>query len=150
MSAKYAVIGFFILGIGVVIYKNFSDDGVQQMQDPHSVQSTSGIQGAPLVEIKIPPLSDRAELGKLAFETSCAACHGKNAVGQDGIAPPLVHKIYEPNHHGDEAFLLAAKNGVRSHHWQFGNMPPVPNVPDDSIALIVDYVRELQRANGIN
>lgn len=150
MNAKYAIIGFLVLGLGIIVYNNFSPDQMQQMQNPHSVQKTSGNLGAPLVEIKVPDLSDRAKLGKLAFDTSCAVCHGKNAVGQDGVGPPLVHIIYEPNHHGDAAFLLAAKNGVRAHHWPFGNMPPVTNVPDDTIALIVDYVRELQRANGIN
>lgn len=150
MNAKYAIIGFFVLGLGIIVYNNYSHDQMPQMQNPHSVQKTSGNQGAPLVEIKVPDLSDRAKLGSLAFDTNCAACHGKNAVGQDGVAPPLVHIIYEPNHHGDAAFLLAAKNGVRAHHWPFGDMPPIPNVPDDSIALIVDYVRELQRANGIN
>ncbi|WP_430540810.1 c-type cytochrome [Planktotalea arctica] len=24
---------------------------------------------------------------------NCAACHGVNAVGQNGVAPPLVHKV---------------------------------------------------------
>jgi mono/diheme cytochrome c family protein len=86
----------------------------------------------------------------LAFDANCASCHGANAAGQDGVAPPLVHIIYEPNHHGDASFLLAAKNGVRAHHWPFRDMPAVQNITDDSIALIVTYVRELQRANGIN
>lgn len=148
MNAKYAIIGVLVFGLGIIVYNNYSHD---QMQNPHSVQKTSGNQGAALVEIIIPDdLSDRAKMGKLAFDKSCAVCHGINAVGQDGVAPPLVHIIYEPNHHGDAAFLLATKNGVRAHHWPFGDMPPVPNVPDASIALIVDYVRELQRANGIN
>lgn len=150
MKAKYAITGFFVFGLGIILYNNIILRKMPQMQTQHSVQKTPGNQGAALVKINVPELSDRAMLGQLAFETSCAACHGKNAVGQDGVAPPLVHKIYEPNHHGDAAFLLAAKNGVRAHHWQFGDMPPVPDIADDSIALIVDYVRELQRANGIN
>lgn len=150
MNPKILIISFFVLGIGIVVYNSYSHDEMPQMQNPHSVQKTSENQGAALVEIEVPDLSDRAKLGKLVFDTSCAACHGENAVGQDGVAPPLVHIIYEPNHHGDAAFLLAAKNGVRAHHWPFGNMPPVQNVSDDSVKLIIDYVRELQRANGIN
>jgi len=67
-----------------------------------------------------------------------------------GVAPPLVHKIYEPNHHGDMAFLMAARNGVRAHHWKFGNMPPVEGITDAEVITIVAYVRALQRANGIN
>ncbi|WP_328600481.1 c-type cytochrome [Mesorhizobium xinjiangense] len=84
--------------------------------------------------------------GALGF---CAACHGDDAGGRDGIGPPLVHIIYEPNHHSDAAFLLAARSGVRQHHWGFGDMPPVAEVEDAEIAAIVAYVRALQRANGI-
>lgn len=82
------------------------------------------------------------------FERNCAECHGENAAGSEN-GPPLVHKIYEPGHHGDAAFYLAARNGVRAHHWNFGNMPPRPDVTEPQIAAIVAYVRELQQANGI-
>ena len=116
---------------------------------PQATQVRPG--GAAMVQVELPEvLSDNAQIGKVAFEAKCAVCHGVNAAGQDGIAPPLVHKIYEPSHHGDAAFLLAAKNGVRAHHWRFGNMPPVEGVTDGDVKMIVDYVRELQRANGIN
>lgn len=105
----------------------------------------------PMVNVLLPEtLSVNAEIGKVAYEAKCAICHGANAAGQDGVAPPLVHKIYEPSHHGDAAFLLAAKNGVRAHHWRFGNMPPVEGVTDGDVKMIVAYVRELQRANGID
>ena len=104
-----------------------------------------------MVEVVLPEaLSSNAEIGKLAFEAKCADCHGTNAAGQEGVAPPLVHKIYEPSHHGDGSFLLAAKNGVRAHHWRFGDMPPVEGITDGDVKMIVAYVRELQRANGIN
>ncbi|MFT6451992.1 MAG: hypothetical protein ACJA06_001479 [Halocynthiibacter sp.] len=62
----------------------------------------------------------------------------------------MVHKIYEPNHHGDEAFQRAAAAGVRSHHWGFGNMPPVEGLTRGDVTMIVAYIRELQRSNGIN
>ena len=66
--------------------------------------------GAPMATVVLPDaLSANAEIGKLAFDAKCAVCHGTNAAGQDGVAPPLVHKIYEPSHHGDASFLLAAK-----------------------------------------
>jgi mono/diheme cytochrome c family protein len=95
-------------------------------------------------------LSQNAKIGKLGFEAKCAACHGMNAAGQEGVAPPLVHKIYEPSHHGDEAFQRAAALGVRRHHWPFGDMPPVEGVTRGDVTMIVAYIRELQRANGIN
>ncbi len=105
----------------------------------------------PLVSVIIPPtLSATAELGKLKFEENCAVCHGKNASGKQDVAPPLIHKIYEPSHHGDESFQRAAKLGVRAHHWSFGNMPPVAGLTRTEVSTIITYVRELQRANGIN
>lgn len=107
--------------------------------------------GAPIVEVRIPEtLSVQAQMGRTIFEAVCAVCHGKNAVGQEGTAPPLVHRIYEPSHHGDAAFTMAARNGVRSHHWNFGNMPPVAQkLTDAEIASVVLYIRTLQRENGI-
>jgi mono/diheme cytochrome c family protein len=108
--------------------------------------------GAPLVEVIVPKeLSAQARIGETYFNAVCASCHGANAAGQDGVAPPLVHRIYEPSHHGDIAFVMAARNGVRSHHWPFGNMPPVKqHLTDAELGAIVEYVRELQRASGIN
>lgn len=106
--------------------------------------------GLPIVEVKMPQLSERAKAGETAFEQKCAVCHGENAAGQDGVAPPLIHIIYEPSHHGDQSFYLAAKNGVRAHHWPFGNMPAVEGITDQEIADITYYIREVQRANGIN
>ena len=105
---------------------------------------------ASLVNVALPQeLSEAAQLGPQAFEAKCAVCHGENAAGQSGVAPPLVHQIYEPGHHGDMAFVLAARKGVRSHHWTFGNMPPVEGLTDADLKNIVAYVRELQQASGI-
>ena len=104
-----------------------------------------------MVDVALPDvLSTNARQGEIKFNANCAACHGTNAAGQDGVAPPLIHIIYEPNHHGDESFQRAAALGVRAHHWRFGDMPAVENVNRDDVAQIISYVRELQRANGIN
>ena len=104
-----------------------------------------------LADVLLPKtLSQNAQIGKLGFEAKCATCHGLNAAGQDGVAPPLVHIIYEPTHHGDETFQRAAAVGVRGHHWPFGDMPPVEGITRGDVTMIVAYVRELQRANGIN
>lgn len=100
-------------------------------------------------EIAIPRLGAAASNGQADFDANCASCHGRNAAGTDK-GPPLVHRIYEPSHHADFAFVRAVRNGVRSHHWRFGNMPPVEGVTDKQIEWIVKYVREVQRANGIN
>jgi mono/diheme cytochrome c family protein len=102
-----------------------------------------------MVEVTVPELSGLAAEGRTAFDAFCASCHGENAAGRQGIAAPLVHVVYEPGHHADGAFLLAATRGVRQHHWTFGDMPPVPEASPQDVAAITAYVRELQRANGI-
>lgn len=104
----------------------------------------------PMVEVTVPQLNAVEATGQALFDNNCATCHGKNASGQDGVAPPLVHMIYEPGHHADISFQRAAKLGVRAHHWPFGNMPPVESVDEASVSKIISYVRALQRANGIH
>lgn len=103
---------------------------------------------AQIVSVKVPVLSAVALQGKAAFDANCAPCHGANAAGTDK-GPPFIHDIYNPGHHADGAFFLAAKLGVRQHHWRFGDMPPQPQVSEAQLAAIVQYVRELQAANGI-
>ena len=103
-----------------------------------------------IVAIELPvELSKVAQIGKLAFQSNCLVCHGENAVGQVGVAPPLIHKIYEPSHHGDESFQRAVAVGVRAHHWKFGNMPAIEGLTRGDVKAIIAYVRELQQANGI-
>ena len=107
-------------------------------------------EGTALVAIKTPEsYSQNAQIGQRLFEAKCADCHGPNAVGQAGVAPPLIHIIYEPNHHGDESFQRAVALGVRAHHWKFGNMPAVAGLTRAEVKSIIAYVRELQRHNGI-
>lgn len=112
-----------------------------------------GLRGAAMISdtartLVVPKFSMRAEIGKAAYDGVCAACHGADGAGTDK-GPPFVHPIYNPGHHADEAFFRAAHDGVRAHHWRFGDMPAQPEVSDQKIAAIVLYVRELQRANGI-
>jgi len=98
--------------------------------------------------VTVPELTGTAAEGAGLFAQYCLACHGENAGGSDA-GPPLIHKIYEPNHHADQAFLVGALYGVRQHHWQFGNMPAVEGITEDEVIKIVSYVRAVQRANGI-
>lgn len=94
------------------------------------------------------PVPAEFQVGETKFNANCAACHGKQAAGTDH-APPLVHKIYEPNHHGDPAFQRATASGVKAHHWEFGNMPKIESVTPEDVDQIVKYVRWLQRQAGI-
>ncbi len=106
--------------------------------------------GSAMVDVTVPELGIMETAGMKAFDANCAACHGANAAGREGAGPPLVHVIYEPSHHGDGSFYLAARNGVRAHHWSFGDMPAQPQVTENEVERIVAYVRALQRASGIN
>lgn len=152
-------LGYFIglvllIGSGVLIWlvsqppSELAPQSGRQVTDAGSVGVA---EGAPLVQIALPEtLSTDAQMGQRAFDGACAACHGVNAVGQNGIAPPLVFKTYEPGHHPDEAFQRAVQNGVQAHHWNFGNMPPIKGLTRAEVQYITEYIRELQRANGID
>lgn len=98
--------------------------------------------------VTVPKLSLSAVQGERIYNNSCISCHGENGAGSES-GPPLVHDIYNPGHHDDPSFYRAVKNGVQRHHWRFGDMPPRPEVSQQEVAYILDYVRELQLANGI-
>lgn len=104
--------------------------------------------GGATVSVKVPPLSMRSAVGKTAYDAVCAQCHGANGAGTTQ-GPPFVNDIYNPGHHADEAFIRAVRQGVRRHHWLYGDMPAQPLVTDVQLKAIVIYVRELQQANGI-
>lgn len=95
-----------------------------------------------------PGLMPNPAAGKVLFEKHCASCHGARLQGSDQ-GPPMLSTIYEPSHHGDAAFQLAVRNGSRAHHWQFGDMAPVPGLTTDDVAQITAYVRLEQRKAGI-
>lgn len=94
------------------------------------------------------PLPAELEEGEAKFNNYCSRCHGPQGQGTN-IGPPLVHKIYEPNHHADMAFQRAAAQGVRAHHWKFGNMPKIDGVVPEDVSQIIAYIRWLQRQAGI-
>lgn len=131
--AMLAVLAALAAGLGVLLWQTVAGGSRS---------------GGEAVALTVPQLTPVAAGGKRTFDGVCAACHGANAAGSDK-GPPLVHNIYNPGHHADPAFYLAAKHGVRLHHWRFGDMPPQPQVGEEEVAAIVQYVRELQRANGI-
>jgi mono/diheme cytochrome c family protein len=87
--------------------------------------------------------------GEALYNSHCAGCHGEKAMGTDH-GPPFIDRIYEPNHHADATFHLAARGGVRAHHWPYGNMPPVGGVTAADVDEIIGYVRWLQRQAGIS
>ena len=131
----YIVVIAAAVVVGVVGWMQWFDDDHAEHNDGEAT-------------LTVPTLTAKAAAGAALFEENCMTCHGQNAAGTEQ-GPPLVHRIYEPNHHGDASFRLAVKNGVRAHHWPFGNMAPVDGVSDEDAIKITRYVRELQQANGI-
>lgn len=114
------------------------------------VAQSAQAKGDAMVAIRMPPVDGNAAIGRRIFENSCASCHGINAVGDGDAGPPLIHVIYEPSHHADESFQRAVAAGVKSHHWRFGDMPPVEGLSRGDVAMVIAFIREIQRANGIN
>lgn len=140
MQRKTIIIGAVAAGLALAAIFYWSQPG--------ETGSGDGARLAHVVDVKVPQLDAGLWQGKALFDKTCATCHGKNAAGGE-TGPPLVHRIYEPSHHADGSFYLAVRNGVRAHHWRFGDMPPQPDVSNDDVTKIIAYVRALQRANGI-
>jgi mono/diheme cytochrome c family protein len=91
--------------------------------------------------------ADLVATGEPLYQANCASCHGTDLRGTDQ-GPPHLSIVYAPDHHGDQAFVLATKFGVQAHHWPYGPMQPVEGLSDDDITAIIAYVRESQRLNG--
>lgn len=82
--------------------------------------------------------------GQMLFEINCSSCHGSNLTGSDK-GPPLLHPYYKPSHHGDASFYRAALQGVKAHHWKFGDMPPVEGMTESKMKHIITFVRYYQQ-----
>ncbi len=89
------------------------------------------------------------EAGTELYSAHCAECHGSDLRGSDK-GPSHLSIIYEPNHHADGAFLFAVQNGVRAHHWAFGDMPPIDGLDPEEVEAITAFVRERQRIEGFD
>ena len=96
---------------------------------------------APAEEIAIP---FNLAKGQLLYERYCSSCHGLRLEGSD-TGPPLLHPFYKPSHHDDKSFYRAALKGVRQHHWNFGDMPPVAGMTPGKMDRVVPYLRYYQR-----
>ncbi|WP_419853663.1 c-type cytochrome [Candidatus Poriferisodalis sp.] len=85
--------------------------------------------------------------GAAVYQQYCAECHGADLRGTDK-GPSQLSIIYEPNHHGDYAYRVAIRDGVREHHWWFGDMPPVEGITDLEIEKVISFVRSEQERLG--
>ena len=111
-------------------------------------RATTDSKGAEQVPAAGSALSETARAGEDLFNANCSVCHGVGATGTNQ-GPPLIDRIYHPGHHPDFSIRNAVRQGVKQHHWAFGDMAPVAGVSSDDVENIICYVRELQRADGI-
>ena len=86
--------------------------------------------------------------GRELYGQACAVCHGQALEGTNA-GPTFLDRIYAPGHHADIAFIFAVERGVRAHHWNFGNMAPVEGLEHEQVLAIIAFIREQQRAAGI-
>lgn len=86
--------------------------------------------------------------GRELYGQACAACHGQALEGTNA-GPTFLNRIYAPGHHADISFIFAVERGVRAHHWNFGNMPPVEGLEHEQALAIIAFIREQQAAAGI-
>ena len=86
--------------------------------------------------------------GEPLFSRFCQSCHGAGGAGSEQ-GPPLVNEVYRPGHHANLAFHMAVRDGVRAHHWGFGDMPPVEGVSPRETEHIAAYIRRQQEQAGV-
>lgn len=86
--------------------------------------------------------------GQLLYEKYCSGCHGTGLDGSDQ-GPPLVHPYYKPSHHDDGTFYRAVLEGVRQHHWNFGDMPPVSAMTPGKTEQVIAFIRYYQQQQGL-
>ncbi len=82
--------------------------------------------------------------GEGEYKVFCIECHGRNLLGSEK-GPSLLSNIYSPSHHADLAFYQAVRNGVKQHHWRFGDMPIITELSPRRVSDIIAYVRYKQK-----
>jgi len=135
----------------LLLISSCSDQNKDAAAESGNATGTSGHQmgdSTARIAVKTPEVPFKLGRGMEKFQDKCSSCHGKWGGGSKQ-GPPLMHAFYRPAHHGDSAFYRAAQNGVRAHHWKFGDMPPVAGITPDDIAQILPFIRWLQKENGI-
>jgi len=117
---------------------------------PLLVACSEGTEAERLARLHLPPADYVADAsrGAALFRNQCANCHGVNAQGSK-TGPPLVSPVYRQDHHANLAFHWAVRDGVRQHHWKFGDMPAQKEIDPEQAADIVAWVRLRQREAGI-
>ncbi len=86
--------------------------------------------------------------GQVLYEKYCSSCHGPALDGTDE-GPPLVHPFYKPSHHGDKSVYRAVLQGTKQHHWNFGDMEPVPGMTPKKMDSLLPFIRYYQQQKNL-
>lgn len=90
---------------------------------------------------------DLLATGAQVYATSCALCHGANLRGTER-GPSQLSEVYRPGHHPDASYRSAIERGAVAHHWDFGDMPPVPGLSPADVDAVIAYIRAEQVRQG--
>jgi len=86
--------------------------------------------------------------GRALYQRHCASCHGTDLRGTDK-GPSHLSQVYEAGHHPDDSFRAAVTQGARAHHWDFGDMAPVPGLSAEEIDAVIAFIRHQQETEGL-
>lgn len=90
--------------------------------------------------------TDPMAKGQAIFEKTCAACHQRDGLGKEGVAPSLVGSewVLEPGGQRLARIVLNGLSGpvsVQGRVWNLAMPPWRENLDDDAIAVTLSYVR---------
>jgi nitrite reductase (NO-forming) len=88
-------------------------------------------------------LSERMELGKSKFESTCIACHMKDAKGVPGSFPPLAKSdfLMKREDKGIAILLNGLSGSIVVNGQPYSGLMPQLSLSDDEIANLLTYVR---------
>ncbi len=102
-----------------------------------------------MIEVIMPELEGMAVEGQVAYQRSCAECHGINAGGLEEHGPPLIMDLYGPSERSDMDIILAIQLGHEQENWSYGDMSPPENIGFAEQGMVVEFLRQVQFANGV-
>ena len=85
---------------------------------------------------------------QLFKDEGCQQCHGKKLEGTL-TGPPLVYNLYKKGSHHKRRLNKSIKYGTKQNHWEFGEMPAYPDLSDEQIDLLIDYIRDSIKLNKV-
>lgn len=90
--------------------------------------------------------TDPVAKGEAIFQKTCAACHQRDGLGKEGVAPPLVGSewVLAPSGERLARIVLNGLSGpvtVRGRVWNLAMPPWRENLDDDAIAVTLNYIR---------